>query len=236
MYYWNQQNFEGLKSIGNKYVSIQEYEAFGRYCLLKEQGLKKQAVAAVKEFVASAKEKSIETQRKIASEIASLGFWNDEIHQLIAHPLQVYLQEVLSSWAVEEKTDATPYRWLGYISGDLSAYENALVIDPEDEICITRLAQAHLNDVDYQTHHLSESHLLGELSDAKHSLREAEILIESLKTEKIKSSMQEELGYFNRMLDSWEEYSKLETKVSFPEWCAIKGKKFNFWSIVYYDK
>ena len=75
MYYWNQQNFEGLKSIGDKYVSIQGYEAFGRYCLLKEQGLKKQAVAAVKEFVASAKEKSIETQRKIAFEIASLGFW-----------------------------------------------------------------------------------------------------------------------------------------------------------------
>jgi hypothetical protein len=42
--------FEGLKSIGNKYVLIQGYEAFGRYCLLKKQGLKKQAVAAVKEF------------------------------------------------------------------------------------------------------------------------------------------------------------------------------------------
>ena len=236
MYYWNQQNFEGLKSIGDKYVSIQGYEAFGRYCLLKEKGLKKQAVAAVKEFVASAKEKSIESQRKIVSEIASLGFWNDEVHQLIAHPLKVYLQEVLSSWAVEEKTDATPHRWLGYISGDLSAYENALAIDPEDEICITRLAQAHLKDVDYQTHHLSESLLIGELSDAKHSLREAEILIESLKTDKIKSSMQKELAYFNRMLDSWEEYSNLEAKVSFPEWCAIKGEKFNFWSIVYYKK
>jgi len=236
MYYWNQQNFEGLKSIGDKYVSIQGYEAFGRYCLLKEQGLKKQAVAAVKEFVASAKEKSIETQRKIASEIASLGFWNGEIHQLIAHPLQVYLQEVLSSWAVEEKTDATPHRWLGYISGDLSAYKNALTIDPEDEICITRLAQAHLKDVDYQTHHLSESQFIGELSDAKHSLREAEILIEFLKTEKIKSSMQEELAYFNRMLDSWEEYSNLEAKVSFPEWCSIKGDKFNFYTIVYYEK
>ena len=75
MYYWNQQSFEGLKSIGNKDLPIQGYEAFGRYCLLKEQGLNKQAVAAVKEFVASAKEKSIETQRKIAFEIASLGFW-----------------------------------------------------------------------------------------------------------------------------------------------------------------
>jgi len=47
MYYWNQNNFEALKEVGEKYLSKEGYEAFANYCLLKEKGLKKSALDSV---------------------------------------------------------------------------------------------------------------------------------------------------------------------------------------------
>ncbi len=140
MRYWNQENFAGLKNVGEKYSSLTGYELFGQYCLFKEQGLKKQANAAITKFIASAKTQSIQIQREIAVELSALNFWNSDIHQLMAYPLKIYLQEVLARWAGKEEADATPHRWLGHIAEDISEFEKALVIDPKDEISLTRLA------------------------------------------------------------------------------------------------
>ena len=134
MHYWNQKNFEGLKYIGEKYSSISGYELFGEYCLCKEQGLKKQAVAAVMEFVTEVKQKSLTDQRKITEELSSLGFWNSDIHQLLPYPLVEYLKSTLVSWAADEEQNSTPHRWLGYIAGEVLSYERGLDIDPGDEI------------------------------------------------------------------------------------------------------
>ena len=236
MYYWNRDNFEGLKSVGEKYSSIDGYELFGKYCLLKEQGLKKLAVSSIKEFVADVKTRTPDEQRKIAEELSSLGFWNGEIHQLLAHPLVELLKVVLEHWVEDDPENPTPHKWLGYMAGEISSFERALELDPKDEICIIRIAQAHLNDVDYQTHHLSESIFIGEYSDAKISLEKASYLIKTLSSKGIKAEMQSEIEYYDRLLDCWSDFSNLEIKEPFPNWCASKGEKFNFWSIVYYDQ
>lgn len=236
MHYWNKDNFEGLKSVGEKYSSIGGYELFGKYCLQKEQGLKKPALASIMEFILSSKNKSVEEQRTIAEELSSLGFWNGQIHQLLAHPLVEYVRGVLEHWSRDEPNNPVPHKWLGYISGDISFYERTLQLDPNDEVCINRIAQTHLNDVDYQTHHLSESLFLGDINDAKNSLHIAQYLIERLTTKTIKFEMQSELEYYIRLLECWEEYSNSGVKEPFPSWCASIGEKFNFLSIVYYDK
>ena len=236
MFYWNQNNFEGLKSVGEKYSSIDGYELFGQYCLQKEQGLKKLAVTSIKKFVASLSKKSQHDQRMFAEELSSLGFWSNEIHQLLPHPLVEFLKDVLKLWTKDDPGNPIPHKWHGYIAGNLSSYEQALELDPTDEVCITRIAQAHLNDVDYQTHHLSESLFLGKYSDAKASLKKAQVLIKTLYSEKIMLKMQSEVEFYEKLLRCWNEYSILDIKDSFPNWCASKGEEFNFWSIVYYDK
>jgi tetratricopeptide (TPR) repeat protein len=236
MFYWNRDNFEGLKSVGEKYSSIDGYELFGKYCLQKEQGLKKLAIVSIKEFVADAKKRSLYEQRKLAEELSTLGFWNGEIHQLLPHPLVEFLKVVLQHWVADEPENPIPYKWLGFVAGDISYYERALEFDPKDEICITRVAQAHLNDVDYQTHHLSESLFIGKYGDAIASFGQAQSLVDSLSSKDTKAKMQSELDYYNRLLSSWCEFSKLEINETFPNWCASKGEEFNFWSIVYYDR
>ena len=67
MYHWNQHNFEGLKSIGDSYSSIKEYEFFGQYCLRKEQGLKKLANASINEFVACTKKEALYKQSDVVA-------------------------------------------------------------------------------------------------------------------------------------------------------------------------
>lgn len=236
MYYWNKDNFDGLESVGEMYSSRDGYELFGVYCLQKGKGLKKQAVAAIKEFVSVSKKEPLEKQRAIAEELSALAFHNHEIHQLLAFPLSVYLKGVLEQWQSDDPRNPIPLKSLGYIDGDVSYYERALELDPEDDVCISRIAQAHLNDVDFQTHHLSESQFLGDFSRAKNALLLAKSLIERLSAEDIFSEMQSELDYYENLLRCWEEYSSLKIDQPFPKWCASKGKKFNFWSIVYYDK
>lgn len=235
MHYWNRDNFNGLKSVGEKYWAKEGYELFGKYCLQKEQGLKKAAVVSIKKFVSSVKNRTQKEQRVIAEELSALGFWNGDIHQLLAYPLVEFLNEVLKKWISDEPDNPTPYKWLGYVAQDISCYEKALQLDPKDEICINRIAQAHLNDVDHQAHHLSESLFLGEISDARKALQLAQSLIHRLSTEDIKTAMKNELEYYDRLLTCWEEYSSLGAKESFPNWCASKGQQFNFGSVVYYD-
>ncbi|GLT19210.1 hypothetical protein GCM10007938_29920 [Vibrio zhanjiangensis] len=234
MDYWNKDNFEGLKSVGEKYSAVEGYELFGKYCLQKEKGLKKLAVSSIKEFVTVSKSKSLKVQREIAEELSSLGVWNSEIHQLLAHPLVEFLKSVLEQWTLDEPSNPIPHKWLGYIGGDLSSYERALEIDPTDEICISRIAQAHLNDVDYQTHHLSESLFLGDIRDATNSLQLVASLIDRLTTKHVRLKMRGELEYYNNLLSCWMEYSELGIDEPFADWCVSKGEKFNFWSIAYY--
>ncbi len=236
MHYWNQDNFEGLRAIGEKYISMEGFGFFGKYCLQKEQGLNKQAIVSIRAFVADVRSSSQKVQRNMAEELCSLSFGNRAVHQLLAYPLKIFLKEVLTNWTKEEPQNPIPYKWLGYVSRDISFFERAHELDPKDEICIGQIAQAHFNDIDYQTHHLSESLFLGSLKDAQLSLQSAESLITKLSTNKIKSKMQSEFKYYHQLLSCWQKYSRLSSAKSFPEWCAAKGMSFDFWSIVHYDQ
>ena len=235
MYYWNKDNFEGLKSVGEEYSSKEGYELFGQYCLKKENGLRAQANSSIQEFIADVKRRSIQEQRNIAEDLSALGFWNGKIHQLLSYPLVEFLKTVLEHWATDEPDNPIPHRWLGYMSGDLQHYERALELNPQDDICINRIALAHLNDVDYQTHHLSESLFLGDFADAETSLEKVGKLIATLSDKELMAHMRNELDYYKKLLACWNEYSNLDTEQPFPDWCASKGEDFNFWSIVYYE-
>ncbi|MBS1810219.1 MAG: hypothetical protein JST84_18805 [Acidobacteria bacterium] len=236
MMYWNSANFQGLREVGETYLRKPNYEAFANYCFLKEKGIKKAALGAMNEFISAAQEKPLKSQREIAVELASLGFENPHIHQLIPHPLQQYLITILKAWSTEENASAIPARWLGCMSGDLAEFERALEIDPTDAISLTMLVKAKLNTVDYQTHHLAEAQFIGEVEEGKVCLEEAALLIARLPSEAGKTNLLEELHTYRKLIAAWEEYTLACPDKSFPDWCKEKGENFAFWSIIYYDK
>ena len=236
MTYWNQKNFEGLKQIGEKYSSIPDYETFSKYCLFKEKGIKKKAIASINKFVSDVKTKPISKQREIAKELAELAFWNGNIHQLLSYPLKTYLKQIFSNWTEENCNDSEVFRFMAFISSDYTFYEKALSINPDDEICHYKLALAHIDDVDYQTHHLSESLFLGTINDAINSLEAAKLHIEKIESDRYRIELMEEYQYSKMLIEAWVEYVELKIDISFPEWSTKKGYKFNFFSVVYYEK
>lgn len=236
MYYWNQDNFKGLKEIGDLYSSKGSYKHFADYCILKEKGLRKQALKAIEDFIELTKGRTKQEQRQIAEEIITLSYDHREIHQLIPRPLHQFLIMIFKNWVEEEETNDSPHRWLGYLCRNLANYEKALEINPTDEVSLTELISAYLSSVDYQTHHLSESLFIGEIEKAKDSLRKVFKLIKSLREGPRKDNIAETCQYYDSLIEAWEAYNREQTRLSFPAWCESKGKVFGLWNVTYYQK
>lgn len=218
MYYWNDKHFEGMKQIGEKYLSKERYEDYANYCLLIEKGLRKLAINSINKFITSAKERSDAEQRELATELITLSNENDHVHQLLPYPLQQYLIEIFKKWSEDEKENVIPHRWLGWMTGDVGSFEKALDIDPTDEISIMRLAQISLNNLDFMTHHLSQSILLGEVGEARHLIERASKFIDRLRADELRTKMLENLEYYRLIINAWEEYSLIKPIETFPDW------------------
>lgn len=236
MHYWNKGNFQGLKDIGEEYSLKSGYEDFASFCLLKEKGMKKEAIKAINNFISSVEQRSLKEQREIAEELILLKYCNEDIHQLIPYPLERYLLSVFKCWAEVDNESPVPHRWLGYISKDATNFEKALEKDPNDEISIINLAQANISYLDYQTHHLSESHFIGTINDAKLLLERVNSLLIKIEPGQQKDSIIENYKYFMRLLNTWEIYKQGDYKVSFPEWCQSKGEEMRLCKTFYYNK
>ncbi len=236
MFYWNKSNFEGLKAVGEQYASKIGYEDFANYCLFKEKGLKKQANQYMAQFILKINKWDIEKQRHLAQELSSLWFWHQEIHQLISHPLQQFISKTLQEWCVLEPDNAEIHRWFAFMGGGLEYFQKAVAIDATDEISISQLAQAHINNADYITHHLSESRIIGTEKELSAEIKEATNFAEMLTTKKAKDKVLNEIAYYADLANAWKQYSATKQNISFPEWSESIGKDYAFSSIVYYDK
>ena len=235
MDYWNKENFEGMEAIGEHYSQRPGFELFSKYCLLKGQGLKKQAVEAINEFVALLEKKETQQKREIALELTELSYNNKAVNQLLSFPLFQWLIAVFEEWSNTDSGNVLPERWLGFLTHDMERYEKALKLEPNDQISLIALCNAHISDVDYQTHHLFESRLIGELDEAKQSLETAGQLLSRITASKFIEFAHQEINYYGRMLEKWEEYSSQVRQETFQEWCEKQGESFSFGSVVYYE-
>jgi hypothetical protein len=236
MYFWNDDNFNGLKEIGEKYASESQYEAFSRYCLFKEKGLKNEAKTAIEQFIVSNQSKSKKEQRNIIEELSALNYRNKKVHQLIPHQLQQYMISVLGNWSEEEPGNAIPYRWLGFIKSDLHSYKRAIEIDSNDIISLIAIISFNLNHVDYQTHHLNESMFIGKLDEADELLDEVNELLCRIVQTDVRDNILSEYYYYRKLLDSWKEYKTEKMDIGFPEWAELRKQDFRFHKAYYYKK
>lgn len=240
MYYWNKDNFEGLLGIGNSFKGEDDFELFAEYCFLKEKGLKKQAVKVIKGYVSDLKKLDLNKQRDVCVRLAELAFWNSDIHQLLSHPLQVYITDTFSSWCSNEVPDA-PYTLLGYMTGERECFLQALQFNPNEQIALYRLAISAIDNVDYQLHHVSESLFLGDESNALSQLVEAKSFFNRMEDSKFKEFLTKEIKESESLLSDWMSYkAELDSsdidKLTFPRWCTLNERNYGFSTPVYYDE
>jgi len=235
MFYWNQANFEGLRAIGEALRVRPGYAPMAEYCLLREQGLKKPAFSALQQFIVQMQQLPLSVQRQMACELARLHAENRAVHQLIAQPLHAYLCNVLHAWCAEEPAEAAPYRWLGLLGRETHCFESALRFDPDDHIALSWLASQALNAVDFITHHIGESRLLGSSAQAHEQLDTAVAYACRLPESAARAQFLAEAGDYRNLLDAWDTYAEAVSDMEFPDWCRQHGHAFEFGKAYYYD-
>lgn len=236
MQYWNRSNFSGLKEVGDSYFGRDGYDGFARYCLLREQGLKKGALSALTEFIGQAQQWPVERQREVVEELCLLRLSLPEVHQLLPQPLIVFLQRVLEQWRTDQPALAEPFRWSGLVCGDVDFFEEAIKRDPNDALSLGRLAQASLDEVAHLTHHLCESLFIGSEENAVAALGTAAQYILRMPVTEARQALQQQSAYYRALLEAWLRYKSGGNAVGFPDWCRQQNLSFKFSCVVYYDK
>lgn len=237
IYYWNKTNFEGLKDIGAHYSTKEGYKLYGEYCLLREKGIRKKALSKIEEFINYLGSQPVEFQREVAVEITELQ--SDKlfsVHQMMVKPLASYFEQIFESWARLEPQNPIPYRWLGFRTGNDEHYRKALELNSDDEFSALELIGSALRALNFQTHHMNESILLGDLAAARQEIKNAHLLITHVKHKDRKKKVEEDITYYKHLIDAWEAYQESGSKLSFPKWCESKPYRFGFGTSFYYDR
>lgn len=237
MHYWNQKPFEGLKSIGEAYANRQGYENFSRYCLLKEKGLRKQSLEALNKFLCLIREKDRSIQRHTVLELCNLMYNNRAVDHLNSYHLTEFLKDTLQVWIGEEANKAELHTWYAFVGGGNDHYENALKLDPDDQIALNAVISGCIDEVDYQTHHLDETRFIGDETAAEGEIRKAGELVLAVKSPERRKVLEKEIEYYSDLLTAWKRFRSDENSSDFAIWTAEHYPgHFRFPVKVYYDE
>jgi hypothetical protein len=235
MHYWNKGNFEGLLELARELADTAELSALAEYCVLREKGLRAQALARLNDFLAEAALWDIDLARRNVATILKAASRIAEAHQFITHPLLTRLiYPTLEQWVNDEASAVEPLRWLGLLRSDPDALRHALSLAPSDVPVRRKLINFALNAADHATHHLSESVLLYKVEEARASIATAREWITSAPDIQPFTDLSAEADEYEQIIDDWVAYSQSPVG-TFPQWCEEKGRTYSWPTIVYYD-
>src|SRR5688500_5168294 len=113
MHYWNKANFEGLLQLAHELGSTPHFGALAEYCVLRQKGLRSQALERLNDFLADTALWDIELARPSVLAILQADARTPAAHQFMTHPLLVRLiYPTLDQWMVDEPSAVEPLRWL----------------------------------------------------------------------------------------------------------------------------
>lgn len=236
MYYWNQDNFDGLIQVADALNDSPLTVLLAEYCRLRECGLRRDAFRALDKFISSAKTWDSSIARAVAQQILELNARTPEAHQFLSQPLLTgFLKPTLEKWLVEDEHSQVALRWLGILEGDFAFLRKALELKPEDVPVRKRLVNRLLDHVDFVTHHIGESFLCGDLEDAKVELISARNVIDAAPDPSPFNGLLVDVKLFEVLIEHWEEYTANPVGTFF-EWCANHGYSHRFCKSYYYQK
>lgn len=236
MYYWNQQNFEGLASIAGQAMELPHLKEFGVYCQFRTSGLRKQALSALRTFLAHATSLAFDERKGIVSWLLETRLRAPEVHQLLPQPLMAELIEpTLIEWVRLFPKDGIAHRWQGYIARDADALRTAVTIDDQDAVARWLLILHVMRGVDFAMHHLVESLFIGLETDTLAELDEIDHHLAMLPQGALRENLEIRFREQRQLLSQWIEY-KAAPQGGFPEWCVQNGQSYQWPSIVYYSK
>lgn len=232
MYYWNQDNFQGLSRIADA-ADAHDLRGLAEYCSLRERGLRTRALAVLRDFASELRDRPVADARAAADWIMAVAHGNPAVHQFLAHPLwETFLRPVLTDWMADSES-TTPRRWLGIHLGDDDLLREVLERDPSDHAARSVLIRRLLGNVNHATHHLVESHFIGDEQRTLADLQEAERLVAELPDSESRDGLRRGHAELAALVTDWRAF-KQEGAADFPAWCHSKKRQHAWSTIVYY--
>lgn len=230
MYYYGKKDFEGLKRIAESFSHQPEYKLFADYCLLREQGLRKQSLQTLQKFILQAKLQTLDMQVSYCTTLIALKYQNPQI-SIFPQPLCNYAISVLQQKLQQQAADTEILNGLAYLLTRADYYEQVLRIDENNQFALFELARLYITEVDYQCHHLAQSVFLGDSRQALALLNKVERLLDKLHDQAKRESCQVEFDYYKELIQTWLQYQSELVQISFYQWCESQGKQSLFWTI-----
>lgn len=231
--YWNQEKFEGLEAIAAQAEGLPYLQAFARSCRLKASGLRKQAQAALDEFIAEALALEPANRRQLVEWLLDTQRRHPQVHNLIPHPLAKRLMEpALAEWLREAPGDAAVHRWLGILRKDRAALRAAVALDAEERLARIYLLRNLIDSVAFATHHLPEGELLYETAFVQGCLNEAAQLLEQLPDDEEKMFLARVFAQQRQLVEDFLSWSGQPEGATFEQWCEHRQRDYT-WGVYY---
>lgn len=231
--YWNQEKFEGLEAIATQAEGLPHLQAFARSCRFKASGLRKQAQAALDEFIAEAFALDSVTRRQLVEWLLDTQRRNPQVHHLIAHPLAKRLVEpVLAEWLRDAPDDAAVHRWFGILHKDRAALRTAVALDAGEVLARNYLLRELIDSVAFATHHLPDGELVYETAFVHECLAEATELLAQLPDDEAKPFFTRILGQQRQLVEDFLAWSAQPEGMSFEDWCERRQRDYT-WGVYY---
>ena len=228
MYDWNRRNLEGLDALAVELRAHPRLRLLGDYCGLRSRGPRRQALAALEQFLELSSRFGGAEARAAALDLLELHGRTKEAYQLLAQPLLArFLFPVLETWMEDEPESITPLRWLGFLKHRDDLLARALAMAPDDLPVRRRLVERTLHHINHATHHLDESFFIGSVDETVEDLKNLGAYIEGAPDPVIFAAAAGELRYFETLVADWIAFSR-EGAGSFPAWCAQRQRKYRF--------
>jgi hypothetical protein len=235
VHYWNKANFEGLASLSSALRADSRLEQLAAYCDLREKGLRRAALARLDAFIEQVRSLDVPVQRDLALRVLEAHWRTPQAHQFLTDPLRKgFLELVLDQWRTADANNPVPLRYLALLRRDRELLEEALRINPKDDLVRAALAGIFIGLVDYATHHLVEGKFIGDEGEASAALAEASSLLAGVAEASSVSSLKQDLEGLDALLTDWQQYRRAP-EGTFPEWCRARNRDHQWQSIVYYD-
>jgi hypothetical protein len=235
-FYWGRSNFEGLLEVADALVERDvRLEPYAKYCQLREQGLRKQAFDALRAFTASFSDWPLDEQIRLVDWLLQLRRANPDVHNLFPHPvLERAIRPTLEAWAESRPDDSAPHRWRGIIFQEPSALEDALRLNPADDLARLALVDWRIGHIYFATHHIPD-YFIGNPSEILEYANETHSLLDALEDDQRGRALREDLEWYEELVRLWVEYGKEERAADFVAYCAERRFQFAPSVTVYYQ-
>jgi len=222
--------------VGEAAINRTEWQNYGQYCLLREKGLRKQALSKLSAFLRQSKIWNFDQKKEFVTWLCNhMDSIPDASYGPYPTPLaQELLIPFFEEWTQREPTSPEAWTLKGRYGNDFSAYSKAIEIDPKNQRARVALANANISYIEHAMHHLPE-YFIGDEQEALSAAQEAYEHISHIDDGGPREYLLRELKEAENLLLGWMTFRN-EMETDFNAWCLSKGRNYRWVKAFYYSK